>query len=186
MNINDSELFGRKADTIKINVENSKELIERGLKYFFGEKAAWLPEYDQIKDWLINNNGKGLLCIGDGGRGKTFITEKILSPIISKFYCHLNVHFVRGYSMAEDYESGTGTILIIDDVGVEREQNVFGEKKNTFNQIVYEAERYGWLLIVTTNLTIEELKDKYGERTLDRLRALTTPVVFRGKSLRNR
>ena len=86
--------------------------------------------------------------------------------------------------MYEDYDKGFGNVYLIDDVGVEREQNIFGERINTFNKIVYEAELFERLLIVTTNLTIKELEDKYNGRTMDRLRALTRPVVFRGSSFR--
>ena len=80
--MDDIMLFGRKPEPIQIKIENSKELIQRGLNYFFGDSAEWLPEYDEISDWLHDNKGKGLLCIGDSGRGKTFITNKIISPIL--------------------------------------------------------------------------------------------------------
>ena len=42
----------------------------------------------------------------------------------------------------------------------------------------------GKLLILTTNLSIDELREKYGERTVDRLRAITKTVLFTGESLR--
>jgi DNA replication protein len=60
----------------------------------------------------------------------------------------------------------------------------YGEKRLAFPELVDEAEKKGKLLIVTTNLSIQELKEKYGERTVDRLRAITTPILFKGESLR--
>ena len=182
----DKVLFGYKTEPIYISIPNSKQLIQRGLKYFLGENAKWIPEYDEISEWLRDNNGKGLLLIGDSGRGKTFIADKILTPIIkNSFYSsNFDVVFVMGYSMLEDYERGSGRMYIVDDVGVEREQSVYGERINAFNKIIYESELFKRLLIITTNLTIKELEEKYGERTIDRLRSLTKPVVFRGKSFR--
>lgn len=46
------------------------------------------------------------------------------------------------------------------------------------------AEKQGKLLLLTSNLSAAELMKKYGERTLDRLRALTKCVIFKGKSMR--
>lgn len=182
----DVELFGQKERKRQICIQDAKTLIERGLKYFFGDKMKWLPEYEQIADWLSDNKGKGLLLIGDAGRGKTFLADKILTPIIKKKCPYDKIAFIRGYSMGADYDDSLGTILIIDDAGVEREQNIYGEKRNIFCQIVYDAELFNRLLIITTNLTIEELKDKYGDRIIDRLKALTTPVLFKGESMRNK
>lgn len=180
----DFELFGEKKSPTFIQVNNSKALIQRGLKYFFGSNAEWLQEYEAIASWLGNNKGKGLLCIGDGGRGKTFVCERILLPIIGKVYPYEKIAKIRAYTIARDYEDSFGTILFVDDVGVEYDARVYGERRNFFNQIVDDVERNGWILIVTTNLSVDEIKEKYGERTLDRLRALTTPVLFKGESLR--
>lgn len=185
-NMDDLQLFGKRKYNVHINVEKSKELIERGLKYFFEEKATWLPEYDELSEWLKDNKGKGLLCCGDGGRGKTFVCERILLPIIEHFYPFANIGKIRAYTISKDYSEVIGTILFVDDIGVERDSHNYGERINVFNQIVDDAERNNWLLIITTNLTTDEIKEKYGERTLDRLRELTRLVLFKGESLRNR
>lgn len=75
-------------------------------------------------------------------------------------------------------------IIYIDDIGTESLSVKYGEKRMTFPELVDEAEKKGKLLIITTNLSLSEIKEKYGERTLDRLRAITTPIVFKGESLR--
>lgn len=180
----DIELFGTRVNRMQIHIENSADIIKRGLNYFFGNKAVWLDEYDEIVSWMSDNKGSGLLCIGDGGRGKTVVCERILLPIIQKYYPIAKVSKLRAYTIARDYENSFGSIVFVDDIGVEYNTYHYGERRNIFNQVVDDAERNGWLLIVTTNLTIDEIKEKYGERTLDRLRALTRPVVFKGESLR--
>jgi DNA replication protein DnaC len=75
-------------------------------------------------------------------------------------------------------------LIYIDDIGTEHQSVKFGERRETFPEIVDEAEKKGKFLIVTTNLSMTELKAKYGERTLDRLRAITKRVKLEGKSLR--
>lgn len=177
-------LFGPRPEKIQLSVENSKELMIKGLKYLLGDKYVWSPEYDVIADWLSDNKGRGLLCLGDSGRGKTFICERILLPIIENKYRNLKTCTLIGYTMNEEYGKNAANVYLLDDVGVESEGMKFGEKISSFNQIVNDAERYDWLLLITTNLTIEELIEKYGERAVDRLRAITRPVVFTGKSFR--
>ena len=78
----------------------------------------------------------------------------------------------------------TKHIIYIDDVGTENLSVKFGEKRLAFCEIVDEAEKRGKLLIITTNLSLDEISQKYGERTMDRLVSITTRVKFIGKSLR--
>ena len=74
--------------------------------------------------------------------------------------------------------------LIIDDFGVEDVINVYGEKRAVFSELIDDAEREGRVIVASTNLTVAEIEEKYGKRTLDRLRALTTCVSFTGESMR--
>ena len=62
--------------------------------------------------------------------------------------------------------------------------NDYGEKYEGFNAIINAAERYYRPLFISTNLGTEELLNRYGERTLDRLQHLCRIVEFRGDSLR--
>ena len=48
-----------------------------------GDRAQWPDEYDQIAAWLSDNQGKGLMLIGDCGRGKSLITTEILPEMFS-------------------------------------------------------------------------------------------------------
>ena len=51
-----------KREIANINLENAKDVLKRGLKFFVGEDAQWVQEYDDIADWLTDNKHKGLLC----------------------------------------------------------------------------------------------------------------------------
>ena len=75
-------------------------------------------------------------------------------------------------------------IIYVDDIGTENLSVKYGEKRLAFAELTDEAEKKGKLLILTTNLSIDELREKYGERTVDRLRAITKTVLFTGVSLR--
>ena len=62
----------------------------------------------------------------------------------------------------------------------------YGNPHIVFSEIVDGIEKHGTLLVTNTNLTLEEIKAKYGLRTFDRLRANMCIVVIREKSLRGK
>ena len=72
----------------------------------------------------------------------------------------------------------------IDDIGTEDNLNSYGNKRMPFAELCDAAEKKGKLLILTTNLSIDELTQRYGDRVVDRLIATTKAVPFTGDSLR--
>lgn len=170
---------------VRFAIPDAKMVLFTGIKYFTGERAQWLPEYEEIAEWLADNKCRGLLCFGNCGRGKTLICGKIL-PLVLNNYCKLIVNCYDAQTMnAELDKIKQKKIISLDDIGTESVSVKYGEKRIAFAELVDEAEKKGKLLIITTNLTLEELAEKYGERTIDRLRAITKTVLFHGNSLRS-
>ena len=171
---------------VSIHIDNAKLLLCNGLKYYCGEGAVWQPEYEEVAEWLTDNKERGLWLCGECGRGKTLIGAKIL-PVL--FNCY---HFPRKIITLYDAKDMNNVyndivkkhIIYIDDVGKESVEVNYGNRNLRFPDIVDEAEKKGKLLMFTTNLSQEKMVEKYGERTVDRLRAITKKIVFRGKSLR--
>lgn len=171
-------------NTVRINIPNAKKVLWDGIKYFTGDDAYWAPEYDTVSEWLTNNEGRGLLCIGNCGRGKTLICGKIL-PLLLNHYCRKVLSCYDAQEMNAELDSVKKKHLVyIDDIGTEGLSVKYGEKRLAFAELVDEAEKSGKLLVVTSNLSLSELREKYGERTLDRLKAITKAVLFSGESLR--
>lgn len=77
---------------VRFQIPHAKENLQKGLN-FFVSKAQYLPEYDLIAEWLGNNKSKGLICMGNLGRGKTVICTKII-PVLLNHYCRLIVNVV--------------------------------------------------------------------------------------------
>ena len=176
--------FSPVPNLVHIAVPEAKKVLWAGLQFFTENKATWLPEYEELTNWLTDNKGRGLLCMGNCGRGKTLISGKII-PILLNHYCRKIVACFDAQQMNADIDKVKAKhILYIDDIGTENISVKFGERRLAFAELVDEAEKKGKLLIVSTNLSISDLCDKYGERTVDRLRAITTPVAFEGESLR--
>ena len=176
--------FNPMPNRVRISIPNAREMLWRGLVHFEGDNAKWLKEYEEVSEWLSDNNERGLLCYGNCGRGKSLICWKIIPLLISHYHRKI-ISCYDAQQMNSDIDAVKANHLIyIDDVGTENISIKYGEKRLAFSEIVDEAEKRGKLLIATTNLSLDELEQKYGERTVDRLIAITKRVLFKGESLR--
>ena len=171
----------------RLNFYYAHDLMVEGIKFYCGDKATWIPEYDIVENWLKNNKGKGLLLLGNAGRGKTLLAEKIIPMIINSGDMKDRCAVMTAYQLAREgkpcFHRG---FLVVDDIGVEDDFVSFGSRLNTFCELVDNAERYGWTLIITTNCSFERLQERYGGRTVDRLKSLVDIVTFEGESFRNK
>lgn len=180
------------ADKVRISIPNAEQRLRAGLDYFVdkyscGENkhAEWIEKnYRPIVDWMTDNKGKGLLITGGCGLGKTLIAKHIL-PLLIRDSCRrvINIFTAQELNTKIDEILKLHTIYI-DDIGTESVSKIYGNVRCTFSELCDAAEQRGKLLMITTNLTASELEEKYGERTLDRLRTITKFVAFSGKSLR--
>lgn len=150
----------------------------------------WLPEYDKLYEWLKGNEGKGLLMYGHCGRGKSVFGELIL-PVLIREYTLRTIGEAKYLHICSyrDLNDKLATLkncmmLYIDDLGQEEFAKVYGNTIHAFADIVDEAEKKGHLLILSTNLSLDQLQDKYGDRVISRLKALTKTVLFEGNDLR--
>lgn len=159
---------GFKGDAkVRWTLQDADVLLMRGLAYAIGPTAQWLPEYDAVADWLSDNQGKGLMCIGDCGRGKTVITRDILSVLFAKtirvrFQDGTTGHPVYNYFLAKELKSRWAEverckIICVDDVGTEAIAKVYGETHNYFAELVDLCNDRDKLLICSTNLSQEQL-----------------------------
>lgn len=173
-------------DRVYIKTPDAKRILARGIRHFVGDNAVWLDEYDQVAEWLEDNKGLGLFCAGNCGRGKSVICQKVL-PVIFKYWHRKVVNTVTAVDLNKRFDEISQYKLIsIDDIGTEAGAVVYGESHDYIQELIDLAERKQKLLIITTNLNIKEVGRKYGDRTVDRLRALTKCVIFEGESLRGR
>lgn len=172
-------------DRVYIRIPDAERWLKAGLKHFAGEEARWNEHnYRPVVEWLNDNKGRGLLLSGGCGLGKSLICMRIL-PVILSARCGkiVSVHRSSELSQKPD-EILSKHIIYIDDVGTENISNIYGNKRIPFSELCDLAEQKGKLLIITTNCDVAHLTEKYGERTVDRLRAITKYVPFSGNSMR--
>lgn len=158
----------------------------------------YLPEYDLIIEWMSNTNDKGLMLMGDCGRGKSVILNYVL-PVLFRMRnrVFLPVHAQDICNVIPNQQAFYGQRQItyldrllnsaypaIDELGVEPMMNDYGERSEGFNLVLNAAERYHRPVFLSTNLDEEHIFNRYGERTMDRLTHLCLTVPFNGRSLR--
>lgn len=170
------------------------------------EMSEWTFEHDDwsnekistvarryVDNWSeMLDRGKGLLFFGSVGSGKTFISACIANALIEKRVPCLVTNFARiinqitGSRNAQDYidDLAKFKLVVLDDLASERDTEYMGE----IVQSVIDARYRSKLpLIVTTNLTAEELKnpaDMRRQRIYSRLFEMCIPVEVKGHDRR--
>ena len=114
-------------DRVRIQIPNAKELLQQGLQYFLGDSAQWLPCYDEIASWMTDNQGRGLLCMGNCGLGKTLICGSILPTILLTYSKKVMATFSAIDINDRTREVMNNKLAFIDDIGTEPEAVRFGE-----------------------------------------------------------
>lgn len=172
-------------EKVFIKIPDSETWLRKGLEaYAKNHDYKYLEQYSKVVDWMSNNDGRGLLLMGNVGLGKTTIGGKIIPHLIWWFTRWVVSPYTAQELNKRLDEALTRKCVFVDDIGRENPINDYGNKRMAVPEIVDMAERKGNLLILTTNLNKEQLEAKYGIRTLDRLREITKCITFEGESMR--
>lgn len=141
----------------------------------------------------FRRNGKGLLLYGSVGTGKTYASACVANALIDEGYSVLMTNFASLVNQLQGMFEGKQeyinslnryALLIIDDLGAERKTEYMAEM--VFN-IIDSRYRSGLPMIITTNLTAEELKKPQEvtySRIYDRVLERCHPVKVDGNSRR--
>ena len=171
----------------QIKITGSREVFVKAFEYFLeienkGKIFNWKDGYQDICEWLSDNKGTGLMILGSCSLGKTFISRYVLPAILLKYHGIV----LKNYDLQRDNIDLilSKKICGLDDIGTEDIRNEFGTKRMAFSEIVDNAEKNSNLLIITTNLTGDEIKKRYGVRVYERLLAITKRVIIEGNGER--
>lgn len=189
--------------------QDEEKEIERRRKICFSgtDMKDWNFDNDDLKNPVLSatmkryadnfaehrQNGTGILMWGGCGTGKTYYAACIANELITKGYTvHMTnfatlINRIQGtFDEKQDIINDLNrySLLIIDDLGAERRSEYMQE--TVFN-IIDARYRAGKPLIITTNLSIDEIKNpqnvSYG-RIYDRIIERCFPVHVGGNSRR--
>ena len=163
--------------------EELKEMFIKAFKYYDRtiDKYEHLPSYDEIIDWMVDTRGRGLMLMGECGLGKSTILNFVI-PAIFRTKTNKVLRSIPAKELAA-VERNVAPFIIIDDLGTESIKNDYGTKVDAVADAISYAEDSSKTLLITTNLSPNSLKERYDERTLDRLRKCKV-VIIKGKSFR--
>lgn len=136
----------------------------------------------------FKEEGKGLILYGGVETGKTFIACCVANDLIDQGYNVLATNFSRIVNTVWNTEDKQGyfdklnsyDLLVIDDLGAERQSEYMQEI--IFN-VIDSRDRAGLPMIITTNLTLDELKapaDLARQRIYSRVLKICFPVEVAG------
>ena len=175
------------AGKINVTIPHAGSVLRAAMEYFIGlenKPLQWLPEYDRVAEWLAGNQGRGLFLFGHCGRGKSVLCRYAI-PAILLHHMHkvASVYDVQEMNRNLDVVLSKH-IISLDDIGTEEVSVKYGERRQAFAEVMDAAEKYGKLVIVSTNLSAEQLRKQYGDRVVDRIRSTMCRIPFNGESLR--
>lgn len=143
----------------------------------------------------MKEKGVGILLFGDVGVGKTFVAACIVNSVIDQGYSAIMTNFSRiintvqeTFDQRQKYLDSLNSVdlMVIDDLAVERKTDYV---KELMYQIIDNRYRSGKPLIVTTNLTIDNLvnaTDISDKRTYHRILEMCKPLKATGENLRTK
>lgn len=159
------------------------------------ESAKETPELVKCRRYVENwetteAKNIGLLLWGGTGNGKTYAAACIANSLIDRGVPARITSFPRiiGAKFEDRPQIMEAVrrypLLVLDDFGTERATDFALE---TVYSVVDERYKTGKPLIVTSNLTLEELRNPQGmaqQRIYERVLEMCTPIAFRGESRR--
>lgn len=172
---------------------------ENMMNWTFNNDNGKQPKLTELaKNYVENfetfkNKGKGLLLYGSVGVGKSYMAACIANAIIDKGYPVLMTTFERiemeSFGMSsgkQEYFDSLNKypLLILDDLGTERDTDYMQEIVNTVVNKRYLAHLP---LIITTNLTSQQLQNPTGirnQRIYSRLLKMCSPIKVEGEDQR--
>lgn len=162
-----------------------KDIFRKAFRAFLrGNRTQHDEVLVDVEAWMASGK-PGLLLMGTVGTGKTTIAHALRCAwvhylTVARVYsCDWIASQVEADKSWTREIAGEKGLVILDDLGTEK--RVYGEE--VLPQIIYARYARGQYTVITTNLTLEQIRSRYGERIADRLRTYSR-IVMNYNSLR--
>lgn len=173
--------------------EISKIVYERGGTPSFDAMLNSIIE--EAAGWMCDEKKKVLVLCGALGNGKTTLMDAIVSIYNGAKMQGVNgyvINFTRIDSFDIDHATSQRIdeikrvpLLALDDIGLENNvSREYGNERVPFVEIMYKRYEINCITVITTNLTPEMMRKRYGEKVADRLAETAEFVPFKNTTFR--
>ena len=138
-----------------------------------------------------STNKRGLLVLGVPGVGKTYAVRKPRMVSASMLAMEFQLNGIDGVraniNNQIQYQGGT---VVIDDLGIEENVKHYGNGIDPIAwviQSIYDINQTSDLpimILLTSNLNMEELTKRYGIRVIERIQEMCTTVALQDTNIR--
>ena len=168
-----------------------REVEVRGMDCRITEEIAGY--LSQVAGMMTSKSSKcGILLCGNCGNGKTTTMNAFLS--VSKYLNtqHLLIESttarrISQIAKSEDLmnQAKRAAVLCIDDIGLEPTEVLdYGNAINPVIEIIEHRYRQQLFTFITTNLTPQQIREKYGDRVADRFNEIMRCIVYKNSTFR--
>ena len=182
----------------KLREAYAVEVAARGGRYIDDEETR--SHIAHAAKWLTGPYKPGMLFYGTVGNGKSTLAKACELLVAVQCRSHNDAESKRfsrvsAFDLADIAKNDAALferlkkaeLLSIDDMGVEPATiKVYGTVVSPFTDILYYRYDRQLMTIVSSNLTLQDVCDKYGERIGDRFYEMFDRIAFSNKSYRRK
>lgn len=201
--------FKQKLINMRYDLSNMKEMLHDFSEFSFDyygdniienlnmtEKENMKIIFEKAVDFCENDNAKSLFFYGGCGFGKTFLSSCIAKKMMDNGKSVIYTSATNLFSQYEDYKFGKtdsesflnmremmkdADLLIIDDLGSEAQSAL---SLQFLNEIVSERVTLKKKMIISTNVNMKGIAEKYSDRIASRIYESFEILHFVGKDIR--
>lgn len=152
------------------------ETVESNLAFVGYDPTLAGDDYARVIEAFVSASSKakvrGVLLIGNAGNGKTMVAHAMCNGLWIDAW---NPDHQERFTTAYMTDLSTGG-WVVDDLGREQPRNNFGIVSEPFGQLVNHQYARGYVTgdwrfppVITTNMTLNEIKERYSSNILDRI-----------------
>lgn len=163
-----------------VEMQNRKWVLNENVRQEARKMAEWIYQWDS--QWVA-------LLSGNVGTGKTTLMNAVIEATTPRKIWHREFSADFSLSVLKDPEIilrvAEQPLVAMDDVGREAtEVNFYGNSLTPMADFLEYRYREKKKTILTTNLSLKEFVEKYGERVKSRMKEMVFPVIFLGGDFR--
>lgn len=151
----------------------------------YGRTVCLVAGIRQGSGMAVGKQRKRVTTVRNCGRGKSLLVRYAIPMLLRKFANRIVTVVDCGSQSVNIDDVIKRKFITLDDMGVEVDRVEFGTRRNLVVELINKAQdKPDTLLFISSNLTGEAIKDRYGDRIYDRIKYLCHRVAFNGNSLR--